>query len=324
MSENNSGAPASNAPADSSGSDNGSEQNTNEQSFDNSDGGQISQQAAEQAVAKKIRSLKIKIDGQEYDEQLPFEIDENNKEQVEYLKRHLQMSKVSNKRMQEASKLKSQSDQFIRMLQEDPMKILTHEQFGGEAKFRKMAEEYLLKEIQEKMLTPEERQQRDMEAKLRQYEEVEKQRRAESEAKQMEQLQNHYAQEFEKTIVTGLRSQGIPKTPRTVKRMAELMSKNLQHGLDLAPEQLAQLVKEDYVNEMKEMFGASEGDILLNLLGDDVSNKIRKADLAKLRAGGVTVNKSQTNSGSSNQSESGSVKMSRDEWREAIDKRSKS
>ena len=127
----------------------------------------------------------------------------------------------------------------------------------------------------------------------------------------MEQLQNHYANEFEGKIMEGLNSQGIPKTPTTVKRMAQLMAKNLEHGLDLAPQQLAELVKQDYIKEIQELFGSTESDALLNLLGEGVSNKIRQADLKKLKANNPFNRRS--SSQSSNQGENsgnGSSKIS--------------
>lgn len=316
--ENNSDSGAS-APIDNS-TQNEVVDNQNDNAQEN---GEQNAQSNQQALEKKlIKKLKLKVDGQEFEEDLPFEVDENNKEQLEYIKRHLQMSKSATKRMQEAAKLKQQAEHFVKMLQEDPMKILTHKNFGGEEKFRKMAEEYIARQINEQMLTPEQRQQRDMEDRLRKYEEQEKQSKQQQEQEQVVKLQAHYADEYSKVIEAGLKSQNIPKTPRTVKRMAELMSKNLKHGLELQPEHLAQLVKEDYINEMKEMFGASEGDILLNLLGEDVSNKIRKADLAKLKASGINVNR-QVSQNKSNQSSAEPKNMSRDEWREMIDKRSK-
>ena len=232
------------------------------------------------------------------------------------------MSKAAHKRFQEAAVTKRQSEQFIKMLQEDPIKVLTHEQFGGSAKFRQIAEQYLAGQLEEQMLSPEEKRMRDNNARLKQYEEQEKQAKEQKEAEQMSKAEEFYAKDFESKIMKGLSSQGIPKTSRTVKRMAELMSKNLEHNLELEPEHLAEIVKADYLQEMKEMFGASEGDILLKLLGDDIANKIRKSDLARLRQSGVTPQGSykteSTNSSESNKN------MTKDEWKAWIEKRSRS
>jgi hypothetical protein len=67
--------------------------------------------------------------------------------------------------------------------------------------------------------------------------------------------------------------------------MAELMQKNLQHGLELEPAHLAQIVKEDYQKELVSLIGGSDADQILAMFGEDVAKKIRLADLAKLKAG---------------------------------------
>lgn len=239
---------------------------------------------------KMTKRLKLKIDNQEFDEELPFEIDENNKAQMDYLIRHLQMSKVSNKRMSEASNTRKQAENFIQALQTDPMKILSNPKLMGEEKFQKLAEEFLSKKIQDQMLTPEERQQIDMRKRLEEYEVQEKTQKEQAEAKQVEELQHHYAQEFEKTIVEGLKSSSLPKNAFTVKRMASLMQKSIQHGFDLTPQQLATIVKEDYQQELISLIGNSEADQILSLFGDTISNKIRKHDLAKFKNSGVKNN----------------------------------
>lgn len=248
----------------------------------------------EAAVGPKLtKKLKIKIDQQEYDEELPFEVDENNKAQVDYLKRHLQMSKAAAKRMQEASLTRKQAEQFIQVLQNDPMKVLSDPRVMGNEKFQAIAEQFLAKKLQEQMLSPEDRKRIEMEEKLRNYEEQEKKLREDAEHKQIQQLEEHYAQQYQKTIMTALQTSNLPKNPFTVRRMAELMQKNLQHGLDLEPQHLAQLVREDYQKELVSLIGSSEADQIISMFGDDITNKIRKHDLAKFKAGQNGINQPQ-------------------------------
>ena len=56
------------------------------------------QAAAEQA--RKLNALRLKVDGQELEEELPFEIPDDP-EAVEYMTRQLQMAKMGSKRAQE-------------------------------------------------------------------------------------------------------------------------------------------------------------------------------------------------------------------------------
>lgn len=250
----------------------------------NVDANNQTNQEAQPITPKLSKKLKLKIEGQEYEENLPFEFDENNKEHVEYLRRNLQMSKVASKRMNEAALTRKQAEQFFLALQQDPMRVLNDPKIMGEEKFRAIAEQYLAKKLQEQMMSPEERKKIEMEERLRSYEEQEKKTKEALEAKQIQQLEEHYADQYQKTIMSALQSSSLPKNPFTVKRMAELMQKNIQHGLELEPQHLAQLVREDYQRELAQLIGGADADQIISMFGEDVSNKIRKYDLAKFKS----------------------------------------
>lgn len=227
-----------------------------------------------QAPVPNKKKYKIKVDGQEFEEELDLNDDEG-------IKRHIQMSKAAQKRMSESAKIKQQAEQFLQALQTDPVKLLSNPKLGLD--FRKIAEEYLTKQLEVEMLSPEQRKSREMEERLKAYEEEKRQATEKQRADQQSMLEQHYAQSYDKTITEALANSGLPKTPKTVKRMAELLYSNLKNGFELEPKSLVEMVRQDYINEIKELFGAANGDLLLQLLGDDVANKIRKTDLAKLR-----------------------------------------
>lgn len=248
-----------------------------EQNFDSQDDNNPENEEQQKPQPPAKKKYKYKADGEEFEE----ELDDTE------LQRRLSLSKAAYRRMEQAAKTQKQAEQFVRMLQQDPMAVLSNPQIMGQEKFREIAENFLAKQLEEQMLSPEERYRKEMEEKLRKYEEQEKTAKQRAEEEQMIKLQEHYQQDYEKKIMQGLQSQNLPKTAKTVRRMAELMAKSAEHGIDLSPEHLGELVKQDYINEMKEMFGSTEGDVLLSLLGEDVGNKIRKADLAKLRGSGV-------------------------------------
>lgn len=229
------------------------------------------------AQVANLKKYKIKVDGNEEEVELDL-----NDEQT--LVRHLQMSKAASKRMNEAAITKKQAEQFINALKTDPVRILTDPRIMGNEKFQAIAEEFLAKKLQEQMLSPEERKHIEMEERLRKYEESEKKAKEEAEQKQIAQLEAHYAQQYQKTIIEALQSTSLPKNAFTVKRMAELMQKNIQHGLELEPHHLAQLVKEDYQRELVGLIGGSDADQIIAMFGEDVANKIRKHDLAKLKS----------------------------------------
>lgn len=261
---------------------------------------------------KLLKKYKLKVDGQDVEE----EIDLNDEETV---KRHLQMSKAAQKRMSETAAIKKQAEQFISMLRNDPVKLLSNPDLGID--FRKVAEEYLSKQLEIESLSPEQRKYREMEEQIRKHDEDKKRLTEETQSKQRTELEKHYAQDYDKKITEALSSSGLPKTAKTVKRMAELLHQNLKHGFDFEPKQLVEMVRKDYLNEIKELFGASDGDTLLKILGDDTANKIRKADLARLKTAQPSFSKKEDNP---TPKDKPTKRMSTEEWMAEVRRRANS
>lgn len=224
------------------------------------------------AVTKK--KFKYKADGAEIEE----ELDDNE------IVNRLSLAKAAQKRMQEASSTKKQVEQFMKALKEDPMSVLSNPNIMGQERFQQIAEDFLSKKIQEQMLTPEQRAQIEKEERLKKYEAQEAEQKRLAEEQKAQQLQEYYTKQYETTIMNALQQSALPKNAYTVKRMAELMQKNIQHGLDLEASQLAQLVSEDYKSEVKALIGSGDPEQILALLGGEVADKIRKHDLSKFQA----------------------------------------
>ena len=240
--------------------------------------GQPNQQnPAQQTPAQKaeaIRKLKLKIDGHE---------EEYAEEDVVKL---AQMGRASQKRFQEVAEKRKQAEDFIKMLKENPISVLTNPAIGVD--MRKLAEEFLHNEYKKEVLTPEARKIQELEDQLRKHDEDKKKIEETKRQEEFNKLQDHYKQEFDKKITTALQSSGLPKSPKTVKRMADYMIMALENGIDLEPGNVVELVRQDYMTEVSELFSQTDGDTLLKLLGEPVANKIRKADLARIRTSVTT------------------------------------
>lgn len=262
-----------------------------------------------QATKKKF---KLKVDGQEIEEEIDLADDET-------IKRHLQMSKAAQKRMSEAAQTKRQAEQFINALRTNPLKILNDPNLGLD--FKKIAEDYIYEQAMNDMLTPEQKQLKEYERRLKEHEDQQRTAKEQQEAQQLEELQQRYAEDYDKKITEALSTSGLPKTPKTVKRMAELMYKNLEFGFELEPKQLVEIVRQDYLTDIKELLMATDGDSLLKMLGDETANKLRKADLARLKSAKPEFTKSETK-----QEVASAPKrtMSTDEWFEEVRKRAMS
>jgi hypothetical protein len=233
----------------------------------------------------EIRKYKVKVDGNE------LEVDDQE------LVRGYQLSKTSYQRLEEAKKLQSQVEQFQELLDADPVKALEHlaKQKGKNVgAYREAMERHLYDLIRQEQLSPQERERLALEEKVKAYEEEKKTASERAEQEEMQRLQQHYQAEYDKQITEALNTADLPKTPATVRRMASLMQKNLQLGLDLQPAQIVKMVRDEYLEEQREILGKLDGESLLKFLGEDLATKIRKHDVAKLKAGQKTIAKPPT------------------------------
>lgn len=155
-------------------------------------------------------------------------------------------------------------DAFVRKMGKDPIEIYKRQ---------------LAKELQRKVMTPEQRELADAKARLAEFEGREKKRAEDEHKAKVDSLQTHYEEEYDKQMSKAILDAGLPKTPKTIKRLAQLAYKNLEMGLDLPWNTLTDMVKEEYRSDMKELFGASEADKLVELFGPDIAKKLASGSL---------------------------------------------
>ena len=226
--------------------------------------------ATEAVVAKEIRKLKLKIDGKE--EELP----------EEDVIRLAQLGKGAGKRFEEAAQIKKQAEQFINQLKSDPRSVLCNPALGIDAK--KLAEEIVWERIQEESLTPEQRQAKALQRELEEYKKREKDAEAQRAQERQQALHEKYASDYDRRITAALQTANLPRTPSTVKRMAEYMFAGLQQGHEVSAEDVVPLVRKDYQEDLQALFGNTDEDTLLQIMGESIAKKIRTADLKRLKS----------------------------------------
>lgn len=216
-----------------------------------------------------VRMFKVKVNGQD------MEVSEDE------LISGYQTRKASDEKFREASMSKKQAEEFIHLLRTNPRKVLSNPDLGIDV--RKFAEEFLVEQMEEEMMDPRDRELRDARKQLQEIEDEKKRVKDESEASQAAELREQYSQEYQTSIVDALQSSGLPKSEHTVKRMAYYMHQGLKRGMNLGAKDVVSLVKQDYIDEQKSLYSNLDGDMLLELLGSDVANKIRKHDISKVK-----------------------------------------
>lgn len=214
------------------------------------------------------KTYKVKVDGTDLD------VDEGT------LIRDYQTSQAANKRFQEAAQTRAQAEEVLKLFKENPK--LAFQKLGVDMKT--FAEQVLNEQIADEMLTPDQRQLRDYKAKLDQIEAERAQQEAEKQSVEDERLQAHYLQEWDRTFTQALDGSGLPKTASTIKSMAYYMKVAMDNGFnDVTPQQVLPYVRKDYETSIKELFGAADENSLLAFLGDDLTNKVVKGHLNKMK-----------------------------------------
>lgn len=270
------------------------------------------QESTEQAPPQTKKKLKLKVDGEEFE----YELDLNNDDE---LRKHLQMSHAARKRMSEAMEAKRKAIDIVKAFEQDPKSVL--QRLGP--KGREIAEQFLLEQIQETMMSAEEKELRELRKLKSEFEARQKADQERQQKEAQEAQTSKYREHYQKIFVDALQKTKLPKSDRLVKDMAELQYKSIQLGIELTAEDLAQELEARELAKIKSLLDSSEGDQLLSLLGDDIANKIRKSDVAKIKAKLGDNFKPSTTKVESPKPQ-GKHYMTPDEWRESIRNRVRS
>lgn len=234
--------------------------------------------AAAKSEAKRIRELKLKVHGQEYTEELPFEIEEDP-EVVEYLTKQLQLSKAAQRAMQEKSTFEKQVGQFFQDMKSNTKAKLI--ELGIDPK--EFAAQVIEEEIKKAQMSPEQLKQMELEQELARLREEAKAKEEEFNQRELERVR---AVEFEKIdtqMTQALDRSDLPRKPYVVRKMAEYMLIGANNGIDLTPEDVLPLVRQDLLGDLQEVIGSLPEDKAEEFIGKEVLNRFRKKNLAKAK-----------------------------------------
>lgn len=232
-------------------------------------------------AAKQLKALKIKVDGQEYEESLPFEIPDTQ-EARDYMTRNLQMSKVANKRMGEKAQLENEVRQFLEQLKSNPKKLLTDPTYGVDLK--KLAAQMIEEEIANAAKSPEQLAKEALENELSELKEQRKKEKEENETREFERIQQMEYDRYDNLMTQTLEKSDLPKSPYVIKKMADYMLMGLKEGLDITPEDVLPLVREEILEDIRQMSQAMPLETIEKLFGGDILTKIRKKNVAKAKS----------------------------------------
>ncbi len=235
--------------------------------------GDISKTQA-QALKKK---LMLKVDGQEYEEEIDFSDDEN-------LKKHFQKSKAFDKRVQEFQSYKAQVDQLLKMLDEDPEGLL--EKMGKNVD--DLAEKRLTRKVEEMKKSPDQVEREKMENELKELREAKKKADENQKTSELERMRNEQAQQIEGDISTALDSTKsiLPKkNPLVLQRITSTMLMAMKNGYpNVTAKDVIPLVEKQWKQELNDFFNVLPEDTLEMLVGKNNFDRVRKSRVSQQKA----------------------------------------
>ena len=233
-----------------------------------------------QALAR-IKKIKLKVDGEEFDEELPFEVDDNP-EIIKYLQQQLQLGKMGQKRAKEKATLESQVDQLIQKLKTNPREILEDPGLG--LNFEKVVEDYINEKIENSKKSPEQIEKEKLLAELAEERKLRAEEKKKLEDEKREALQQKAYEQYENDMNEAfIANPGLPKSPFTVNKIAEYMMAALEEGLDVTIKDIVPYVAQSYREEMKQLAGSLSEDDIEAFLGADKIASVHKKKLAASR-----------------------------------------
>lgn len=291
MSENNSGVPAPSAPSSIPAPESVVENEVVESSEAAPEApasGDLSTQEQKAEIKqeiKKLKQLKLKIDGKEILENLPFEV-EAGSEMEKYLQRELQLSKAAQKRMSEAKDVKSKLDEVGEYFN----KIK-----GNKAEFRKLAREMDIdekelaamiveEEIARSKKSPETLENERLAAELQKIQDDRKKEKEEMDSREYQRLVQQEEQRFSSLIESSLKEIGVPDNSHYRRMIVDYMSAAVDKGHEINPEsmtKIVEMVKGDVHEQIKKMFEVAPDEMIENLVGKDKLKALRKKAVAK-------------------------------------------
>lgn len=224
--------------------------------------------ATETPPAEPPRKHRVRVDGEE------MEVDEDE------LRRGYQLSRASFKKMEEAAKERKQAEALRERLKADPWAAMKDLGLDPDD----LAERRVWERIQASQMTPEQRKALEAEQRAKRAEEELKAEREKATASERERLAKVEFQKIDTEITEALTKNELPKTPDTVRRVAQLMERSLELGLNLAADDVAKLVVDEFRESMRRAVKGMTPAQAEAIFGGEFMKTLRKHDLSRIRA----------------------------------------
>lgn len=241
--------------------------------------------AVETPEVEETQEQEETVEGEKEETPEPeYELKLNGKAEKWKLSKILQKAQISeagSRAFEEASRLKKEAE-ALRAKQRDHREILSDKDL--KAKIREEIEREIYEELQAESMTPEQKRNAEYEKELRYWREkdvVEKKRR---DQEQFDAEVKKHFEEYSVTVKDAIKKVGLPDNGRVIRRMTELLDKNLDLDDPLPTDAIAEMVRDELIAEQRQLMESLDEDKMLSYMDDKVAKKFKKAILAKYKS----------------------------------------
>jgi hypothetical protein len=198
-------------------------------------------------------------------------------------------NKTADKRLAEAAQAKKQLEAFKAAFEKDPLAILNQKNLPISK--RELAEQWLKEAIEEELKDPRDIELEQKTKKLQEYEqaiaESKKAKEQQELAAKVNEKREALAKVFEEAMSSTMLSSDPSTSAEVLREMAMYMRVHRQNNPDdpmPTAEELAAHVENNKLKQYHSVAQSLTGEQLLQFLGEGIVNKIRRADLDRIKA----------------------------------------
>lgn len=152
---------------------------------------------------------------------------------------------------------------------------------------QKLASDLLMEQIRVNTLSPEQKELEELKEKQAEEDAIRNEQQAAIKSAEVNKKTQEWAQKFEQDLMKALESRNIPISRLALALTAQYIDAGLADGKEFTTEQVLPYVLRDLKNVQGQTLGSLEGEALLQYIGDDVSNKVAAARVARYKKGPV-------------------------------------
>lgn len=215
-----------------------------------------------------------------------FKIKVNNQERelsLAELKNLASKAAGADEKFQKAAQVEKKAKELLDSVKGKQLAKVLQSEGMTKAEIRQYLEDQLVPFVEEDLLSPEERQKRELENELKRYKEEEDSKKKEELTKrQQEELQRELVK-LEEEFGQALNQVDLPRDPYLGKQISQVMLGAEKNGYEISALEAAEIVKEQYLRNTRETLGKFEINKLKEYLGKDILSKLREDDVKAVK-----------------------------------------